>query len=227
MNKISKFAAVGLLTLSGISFALPAHAIPSLRLTEGANVVTVSDNGIGDVNSDIGTVAFSGNIGSFYVPIALGVTKPILGSALSPSIDLVSLQVGGGSTIQIEFSETDFSTGGQSVDLPSLIGGTTNGTIRYQTFASLSNSLFATDIMISDSGVLGPGAFAFSDYATIALSGSYSLTSIVTITHSATITNSSFNATVEIAEPGLISMISLSGLLFAAGISARRRQKKY
>jgi hypothetical protein len=109
-----------------------------------------------------------------------------------------------------------------------LIGGTTNGTIRYQTFASLSNALFATDILISDSGVLGPGAFSFTDFANIALAGTYSLTSVVTITHSVSVTNSSFNATVEIGEPGLISMISmisLSGLLFAAGISARRRQK--
>jgi hypothetical protein len=212
--------------LSGISFALPAHAIPSLRLTEGANVVTVSDNGISDINTDVGTVAFSGNVGSFYVPIALGVTKPILGTSTNPSIDLVSLQVGGGSAITIEFSETDFFEDGPVVDLPSLIGGTTNGTIRYQTFASLSNALFATDILISDSGVLGPGAFSFTDFANIALAGTYALTSVVTITHSASVTNSSFNATVEIAEPGLISMISLSGLLFAAGISARRRQKK-
>ena len=80
--------------------------------------------------------------------------------------------------------------------------------------------------MISDSGVLGPGAFSFSDFASIALSGTYSLTSVVTITHSASVTNSSFNATVEIPEPGLISMISLSGLLFVAGFGAQRRQRK-
>ena len=212
--------------MSGIALALPAHAIPSLRLTQGSNIVTISDNGAGDANTDLGAVAFSGSIGSFYVPIALGVTKPILGSVIEPSVDLVSLQVGGGSSIQIEFSETDFFSNGTVVDLPSLIGGTTNGTIRYQTFASLSNDLFAADILISDSGVLGPGAFSFSDFASIALSGTYSLTSVVTITHSASVTNSSFNATVEIPEPGLISMISLSGLLFVAGFGAQRRQRK-
>tara|TARA_R110000868_G_scaffold39376_4_gene137119 strand:- start:37127 stop:37810 length:684 start_codon:yes stop_codon:yes gene_type:complete len=226
MNKIGKFAAAALLTVSGIALALPAHAIPSLRLTQGSNIVTISDNGAGDANTDLGAVAFSGSIGSFYVPIALGVTKPILGSVIEPSVDLVSLQVGGGSSIQIEFSETDFFSNGTVVDLPSLIGGTTNGTIRYQTFASLSNDLFAADILISDSGVLGPGAFSFSDFASIALSGTYSLTSVVTITHSASVTNSSFNATVEIPEPGLISMISLSGLLFVAGFGAQRRQRK-
>ncbi len=226
MSKIVKFAAAALLTLSGIGLALPAHAIPSLRLTEGANVLTITDNGAGDANTDLGSVAFSGSFGSFYVPIALGVTKPILGSSVTPSIDLVSLQVGGGSAIQIEFSETGFFSEGTSIDLPSLIGGTTNGTIRYQTFASLSNNLFATDIVISDSGVLGPGAFSFSDFASIVLSGTYSLTSVVTITHGANVTNSSFNATIEIPEPGLISMITLSGLLFVAGFGAQRRQRK-
>jgi hypothetical protein len=49
---------------------------------------------------------------------------------------------------------------------------------------------------------------------------------VITITHGASVVNSSFNATVEIAEPGLISMITLSGLLFAAGIGTRRRQKR-
>jgi hypothetical protein len=80
-----------------------------MLLTEGANVVTVSDNGIGDINTDVGTLAFSGNVGSFYVPIALGVTKPILGTSTNPSINLVSLQVGGGSAITSSFPKRAFS----------------------------------------------------------------------------------------------------------------------
>jgi hypothetical protein len=126
----------------------------------------------------------------------------------------------------VAFSDTDFVTPGPSITLPSLIGGTTNGTIRYQTFASLSNAVFATDILISDSGVLGPGAFAFTDFATIAMQGTYSLTTIVTVTHGASLVNSSFNATVEISEPALISLTTLSGLLFIAGFSAQRRQRR-
>jgi len=43
MNKISKFASTALITLFGTGLALPAHAVPTLRLTKGANVVIVKD----------------------------------------------------------------------------------------------------------------------------------------------------------------------------------------
>jgi len=58
------------------------------------------------------------------------------------------------------------------------------------------------------------------------MQGDYSLTTIVTVTHGASSINSSFNATVEISEPALISLTTLSGLLFIAGFSAQRRQRR-
>jgi hypothetical protein len=229
MNLISKYAAAALLTLTGVAIAMPAKAIPTLRLTQNANVILVEDNDANDVNSLAGVVSFAGPVGDYLLTSSVGITKPTLGTANQPSIDLLSVQLSSSvasSVIEVAFSDTDFSTAGPSISLPSLIGGTTNGTIRYQTFASLTNTAFATDILISDSGVLGSGAFAFTDYATIALQGLYSLTTIVTVTHGANLVNSSFNATVEISEPALISMTTLSGLLFIAGFGANRRQRR-
>jgi len=230
MNKISKFAATAILALTGISIALPASAIPTLRVTQGANVQTISDNGAGDFVPAAGLIFFLGTVGTYNVNVS-GYTKPILGTAEAPSIDILSAQFSTSatsSTVVIEFSETDFNTAAQAVNLPSSIGGTTSGTVRYQTFASLSNSLFAQDILISDSGIMaGTPSFSFDDYATIALQGDYSLTTVMTITHgNGTNVNTSFNATVEISEPALISLVSLSGLLFIAGYGARRRQRR-
>jgi hypothetical protein len=229
MNMFSKYAAAALLTLTSAAIAMPANAVPTLRLTQGANVITVQDNDTNDSNSGAGVVSYTGPIGDFALTSSIGLTKPILGTPSQPSIDLLSIQLSSAiatATIQVAFSDTDFVTPGPSITLPSLIGGTTNGTIRYQTFASLSNAVFATDILISDSGVLGPAAFAFTDFATIAMQGTYSLTTIVTVTHGASLVNSSFNATVEISEPALISLTTLSGLLFIAGFSAQRRQRR-
>jgi hypothetical protein len=176
MNKISKFAAFGLLTLSGISFALPAHAIPSLRLSTGGTVVTIEDGDANDERAEAGVVAYGQGIGDFFLTSSVGITKPVLGSPSAPSLDLLSVQVSASSStssIVVEFSDTDFHSNGPTVSLPSLIGGTANGTLRYQTFASLSNVEFEKDILISDSGVFQPGAFAFEDFATIALEGDY------------------------------------------------------
>lgn len=231
MKFVSKYAAVALLTFSGLALAAPANAVPTLRLTtpSAASPIIVEDGSINDSNSVAGVVAFAGPIGDFALTSSVGLTKPTLGSPTKPSIDLLSVQLSSAiasASIEVAFSDTDFNTPGPTITLPSLIGGTTNGTIRYQTFASLTNTVFATDILISDSGVMGPGAFAFTDLATIALQGTYSLTTIVTVTHGANLVNSSFNATVEISEPALISLASLSGLLFIAGYGARRRQRR-
>lgn len=243
MNKFGNFAAAALLALSGLSFALPAEAVPSIRITQGTNVLVVED---GDANDraqlpppfglDAGVVDFLGVVGNFAVDVT-GYTKPFIGTSSNPSLDFLSAQFSssvGGSSITVEFSDTDFTTGGPAVTLPSRIGGTTNGTLRYQTFASLDNDLFAQDILISDSGVL-TGAFSFEDMATIALQGDYSLTTVITVDHGPSpvveggglgVVNSSFNATVEISEPALISLISLSGLMFIGGYANRRRQRR-
>lgn len=243
MNKFGNYAAALLLALSGLSLALPAEAVPSIRITQGTNVLVVED---GDVNDranlpppfgfDAGVVDYFGVVGNFLVDVS-GYTKPFIGSPSRPSLDILSAQFSssaGASTVTVEFSDTDFVTGGPVVTLPSKIGGTTNGTLRYQTFASLSNDLFAQDILISDSGAL-TGAFSFSEMATIALQGDYSLTTVITVDHGPSPTveggelalvNSSFNATVEISEPALISLTTLSGLMFIVGFANRQRQRR-
>ena len=43
MNKFGNFAAAALLALSGLSLALPAEAVPSIRITQGTNVLVVED----------------------------------------------------------------------------------------------------------------------------------------------------------------------------------------
>jgi hypothetical protein len=97
------------------------------------------------------------------------------------------------------------------------------GTLRYQTFASLTNIEFARDILIADSGIL-QGGFLFNDVATAALSGSFSLTTVVTVTHGAQFSNSSFNATLEISEPALAPPIVIGMLILSANMALRRRK---
>jgi len=226
MGNSRKLAVGALAALSGMLLALPANAIPTLRITEGANIVTVTDNGTGDINPFLGAVVFSGTVGNFIVNTVSGATKPILGSSTSPLLDLNSLNINGtaGSQIILEFSENDFTTSGQTLDLPSLVGGTTVGTLRYQTFASLTNIEFARDILIADSGIM-QGGFLFNAVATAALSGSYSLTTVVTITHSAQFSNSSFNAILEISEPAFAPPIVIGVLVLSANMASRRRKR--
>lgn len=119
-----KTAMIAVVAMSGIFLTAAANAVPTLRLTQGASSVTVSDNGGGDINALSGVVTFSGAVGDFIVNTTTGITKPILGSATVPILDLNSINVNGNNagTIVLEFSETDFTNTSATLDMISVIG---------------------------------------------------------------------------------------------------------
>ena len=122
---VRKTAMIAVVAMSGIFLTAAANAVPTLRLTQGASSVTVSDNGGGDINAVSGVVTFSGAIGDFVVNTTTGITKPILGSATMPILDLNSINVNGNNagTIVLEFSETVFTNTSATLDMISIIGG--------------------------------------------------------------------------------------------------------
>ena len=48
---VRKTATIAVVAMSGILLTAAANALPTLRLTQGASSVTVSDNGGGDINA--------------------------------------------------------------------------------------------------------------------------------------------------------------------------------
>jgi hypothetical protein len=80
----------------------------------------------GDVNPMVGAVTFLGSVGTFLLNVGTGITKPILGSALNPSMDLNSVDVSSASethSLVVEFSgfgpvNSTFHLGIGGTDLP-------------------------------------------------------------------------------------------------------------
>jgi hypothetical protein len=203
-----------------------ANAIPQFRFTDGSATVDVSDNQFGmDFDLRPGIINWAGTVGSFNTVVGIGATKPHIGTATMPEIDMLSLQISGtaGGTLQVMFTETDFLGDGNETIL-SGIGGTTNGTVVYETYTSLTNNPFATDILLSSSGTLGGLAFSFEDTVGAEVNGPYSLTTVVTVTHTAGGLNTSFNAAIEISAPGA-APVFVTGLLAAAAIRRRKNRK--
>ena len=186
----------------------------------------MSDNGGGDINALSGVVTFSGAVGHFIVNTTTGITKPILGSATVPILDLNSINLNGNNagTIVLEFSETDFTNTSATLDMISVIGGTTAGTPQFETFGSLINMLFATDIMVADSGAL-TDEILFDEITTAALTGTFSLTTRVTITHTGDFDNSSFNSVLEVPEPSVMAPFILGTMVIGANLLVRRRRR--
>ena len=230
---LKKHLLIGLTALAASAVSVSAHAVPQLRLSDGVNTVTVTDGGAGDASAFAGVVVFQGSVGNFLVNVTTGITKPTLGTPTSPVLDLNSIDVtgAGGGVLTVEFTETDFLSTAALVAFETLVGGVTADTVQFEHFASTTNTGFATDIAVFDSGPT-TGLIGYADTTQVALTGPYSLTTVATVTHTTGGQNSSFNSifqsafkpTTDIPEPGLAPSLLIGGLLLAGRLISRRRK---
>ena len=216
-----------LASVLALSVATTVNALPVLRLTtSGGASATISDGGAGDVNGAAGAVTFVNGLGSdWFVNVTTGLSKPILGAANAPELDISSVNVSampGAGWLDIELTDTGFTPTAGALFLAA-IGGTTAGSISYQTYLDSGNTEFAKTTALTSIGGVGP-AFSATTYSVLTSAVTYSLTLVVRITHtgSSTIQASSFDALLKVPEPGTLLLLG-SGMLAFAMVTRRRR----
>jgi hypothetical protein len=159
--------------LSGV-----ANAVPTLKIWDGTTTISVADASGLDQSSLAGTVLWSGSIGSWTVSVDTGFTKPTLGSAGHPVLDLSFSAVSAtGGSLWIAFSEDGFTAPGSATGA---IGGTASGSLSYQLFGGASDTVLDMSHSLSPSSTYsGPFSALISGSAVGA--APYSLTELVTI----------------------------------------------
>jgi hypothetical protein len=171
-----------------VVMALASVAVADLALADATLTISDGVTSVGPITSGSGVVqSFTGSFDAAWsVVVVVGETKPALGTAASPSMDLTfeltSQPLSPPHYLTITFSDNNFGPTSTNM-LAQLIGHVVGGTgsnITYKTFYDPLNRIGVPTVPISDSGSLTGPSYASSTGSRLN-QALYSLTQIVTI----------------------------------------------
>lgn len=192
-------------------FASPSQAGLVLTLDAGGgNKVTITDGGIGDLDSGTGSIAWFGSLGSWIFNFTAGLSTLNPGSLELTSFNATSRR---GGTLTITLTDDSFSGAvGSNLATNTSINGVTSGAVTFATQFNGTN--------IGNFASTGPAYSGTTTANVVDTTGGFSLTQIATITHTRSGVTG-FNMITTVPEPATLGLLGL-GLIGLAFV--RRRQ---
>ena len=163
---------------------LEAGASPAqLKLESGAATMVIVDNSAEDGDPSTGVVFFSDSFDVFGIVVAVGMSKPVLGTPSQPemNVTVLSMTQATGGTLTVSFTDTGFNSGAGATTLTSATGGTTQGQTTVQSYVDPGNVEFGTACTSGSQGPLS-GAYDSTTTGPCSLSGDFSMTAVSVFT---------------------------------------------
>jgi hypothetical protein len=163
-----KLRTLPLVVAGAITLALVpcgARAGAELELISGSTDIIVPDNGLGDMSIAAGQVLWVGSINGWSFTVNVGDTKPLLGSATAPELDLsVTANAPGNGNLIIKFSDTGFGPTTGVINSSSFQNGTSSSS--YDVLIDPNNALFG-GTSSTDATLTGPYSITLVDTFTV------------------------------------------------------------
>ncbi len=236
MTKIARPALTAVAALAcAMGLSAPAHAqffatICNDIQCAGGDDVLVQDNMVGDLVPAAGAISFSTAAFGYSFVVNTSQSKPVIGSATAPQLDLAFAVTGAGAgNVFLYASDTDFLSGGQ---FTLALGGTNSGgsgSVQGRAWGGTSN----TEFQFSGANLLtSVGPFTTASFSATAsnpfapAASPYSLTIGTTVSRT-TAGTSTGNLNLQVSaipEPSTWATVLMGAAL--VGFVARRRRRR-
>jgi hypothetical protein len=162
---------------------LAAHADPIISISDGVTStgpITLTNNGSGTFS----TSAFDG---SWSVVVVAGESKPLIGSANSPNMELniQATSLSSANPLTVIFSDNNFGPTSGNNNVTAQFNGQAFGgagtPVTFSTYLDTNNALGALTTLLTTSGAMSPNIYTSTVTSNLSQTGPYSLSEVVTI----------------------------------------------
>ena len=198
--------------LAVVGFANWAHAAATLTISDGVNpLLTIVDNGAGDLNSGMGQMFVVTNVGVWNLTITSALTKPAIGSPTNPVMDITIQAISTApGTIEYTFSDDNFllSPGTANAAVSGQVISGAPATVGYTVYGDPFNTVGAETFFLASTGT-SPLPITTSNSGSLSLLAPYSLTQDVKLNASGA-SDISIDASLNVVpEPSTLGLVAL------------------